>query len=252
MVKSISYQQEEILQNILKLNVKDKSFDLDPTYSKGNFYKSGEIKEPKLKFDLNPQTEDTSKASFEKLPILNKTINSIIFDPPFIINGSGVIKNRFGCYKNIKKLKKSYKNALLEFNRILDHKGILVFKCMDTVSGGMNHFILNYIINTAYKLGFKPKDQYILLSQNRIISGKWKNQRHARKYHSYFLVLEKVKDYKKEAIDRSAIFKRGWELAKEEQQKKGGSSRDYISASLKQAWQEYKMSQNEELLKQIA
>jgi hypothetical protein len=252
MVKSISYKQEEIIKSILKLNVKDETFDLDPTYSKGIFYKTGEIKEPKLKFDKNPQTEDTSKASFEKLPILDKTVNSIMFDPPFIINGSGVIKNRFGCYKNIRELKKSYKKALIEFNRILKKKGVIAFKCMDTVVGNSNQFILNHIINISRQLGYRPKDQYILLNDNKIYCNKWKNQHHARKCHSYFLVLEKVKDYQPEKIDRSAIFRRGWQLAKEKQNQFGRSAKDYISASLKQAWQEYKMTQNEELLKQIA
>jgi hypothetical protein len=252
MIKSISNRQEEILSSILQLNVKSGQFDLDPTYSKGYFYRSGEIPEPSMKFDIDPQTKDTTKANFENLPVLNKTINSILFDPPFVIRGKGVIKDRFGCYKTVKHLKTSYRNALKEFNRLLKKKGVVAFKCMDTVSGGKNHFILNYIINAGYRYGFKPKDLYILLSDKRLISGKWKTQYHSRKYHSYFLVLEKTKDYKSDKIDRSAIFKRGWEIAKAEQAKHGGSSKDYISAFLKQAWREYKMQQDQDLLKEIA
>lgn len=40
MVKSISYDQSEIIKDILDLHVKNKKIDCDPTYSIGNFYKN--------------------------------------------------------------------------------------------------------------------------------------------------------------------------------------------------------------------
>ena len=52
-VKSVSYSQKEIIQNILKLHVPQGYIDVDPTYSKGNFYKSGQ--QPIYKFDIKPQ-----------------------------------------------------------------------------------------------------------------------------------------------------------------------------------------------------
>ena len=48
-----------------------------------------------------------------------------------------------------------------------------------------------YIHNMAVDIGFYPKDLFVLNAKNRVISGKHKNQQHARKFHSYFWVFEK-------------------------------------------------------------
>ena len=50
-----------------------------------------------------------------------------------------------------------------------------------------------FIMNEAVKLGFYPKDLFILLAKNRLVAD-WqvKNQKNARKFHSYFWVFEKA------------------------------------------------------------
>ena len=92
LISSISYDQIEIIENILKLHTKDNTIDCDPTYSKGNFYKNGKIKEPKYKFDINPQTEDTIKADARSLPLDDNSVNCIMFDPPFLATTGKSIK----------------------------------------------------------------------------------------------------------------------------------------------------------------
>ena len=47
LIKSISYDQGEIIRNILKLHVLQGFIDCDPTYSTGNFYKNTGIQEPR-------------------------------------------------------------------------------------------------------------------------------------------------------------------------------------------------------------
>ena len=79
MIKSISFDQNEIIQWILKLHCQT-DIEVDCCYSKGNFYKKG-ITKPKYKFDLYPQTEDTVKANCEELPLENESINTLIYDP---------------------------------------------------------------------------------------------------------------------------------------------------------------------------
>ena len=80
-VKSISYSQDEILKWIIQLYCPN-GFDLDPTYSKGVFYKN--IPEPRLKFDLNPQIEGVQQANCTDLPVESGSLQSIVFDPPFV------------------------------------------------------------------------------------------------------------------------------------------------------------------------
>jgi len=201
-IKSISYNQEEIIKNILELHVPSKQIDLDATYSKGNFYKK-DIARPKHKFDIKPQTKDTLQACVTNLPIEDSVVDCIMFDPPFgmgygpsikkIVPGSNLIINRFSCLKNPEELGQFYKEALREFYRILTDKGVLIFKCQDCVTSGKNVMSHVIVMNQAFKIGFYPKDLFILLAKNRMISGKVKKQVHARKFHSYFWVFEKKK-----------------------------------------------------------
>jgi len=194
MIKTISYSQVEILKDIINLHNNGDTFELDPTYSKGNFYK--EIEQPTYKFDLFPQNEGVKKASAESLPIADGTISSICFDPPFIAGHTkdkptGVIGERFHGFRYIPDLWDWYVKCLQEFERILVKNGLLVFKCQDTVSSGRQWWSHVFIINEAQKKGFYCKDIFVLLAKNRLIGHNHKRQKHARKYHSYFLVFEK-------------------------------------------------------------
>ena len=201
LISSISYDQIEIIENILKLHTKDNTIDCDPTYSKGNFYKNGKIKEPKYKFDINPQTEDTIKADARNLPLDDNSVNCIMFDPPFLAttgksikanDNNNFINKRFGVFPNEKELHQFYIDSMREFYRILKDDGILIFKCQDKISSSKQYLSHVFIINEAIKIGYYPKDMFILLAKTRIVAD-WqvKNQKNARKFHSYFLVFQK-------------------------------------------------------------
>lgn len=200
MIKSISFDEQEIIRWILQLHCNGRQIDLDPTYSKGNFYKKG-IDHPILKFDINPQVEGVVEANAENLPLNNESVQTIMFDPPFLAtkgksleinNSSNKINKRFGVYPTEKELHQFYSNALNEFYRVLQKNGILIFKCQDKVSSGKQYFSHVFIVNEAIKRGFYCKDMFVLLAKNRIVAD-WqlKNQKNARKFHSYFLVFEK-------------------------------------------------------------
>lgn len=201
MIKSISYDQSEIIKNILELHVKDKKIDLDPTYSKGIFYKNTGVDEPLYKFDIKPQTENCLKADCRQLPLDNASINCIMFDPPFLAttgksitanDNNNYINKRFGVFSNEKELHQFYIDSMKEFYRILKDDGILIFKCQDKISSSKQYLSHVFIINEAIELGFYPKDLFILLAKNRIVAN-WqiKNQKNARKFHSYFIVFQK-------------------------------------------------------------
>ena len=198
MIKTISYDQHEIINDILKLHVPEGRFDLDPTYSKGVFYKSGEVPEPTEKFDKFPQTEDTSQADANDLPHLDEEIDSIMFDPPFVAgftkhDPSGKIGKRFHGFRYVPDMWEWYDECLTEFYRILRPNGVLVFKCQDTVSSGKQWFSHVHIINVAERLGFYTKDLFILAASSRMVGHNHAKQKHARKFHSYFLVFTKKK-----------------------------------------------------------
>ena len=197
-IKSISYDQDELLQWIKTLYLPN-GIDYDPTYSKGNFYKH--IEEPKFKSDLSPQTNDMFKCNCNCLPIKDESFNSIVFDPPFVgacpatedTRHWGIIKKRFGFYKTIEDLWYMYSKAMKEFYRVLKDDGILVVKCMDTILSSKQYLSHNFLINEGYLIGFYPIDLFILLARNKLIG--WTNktgQKHCRKFHSYFVIFKKT------------------------------------------------------------
>ena len=195
-IQSISYSQEEIIQWIIDLYCPN-GFELDPTYSKGVFYKNLPI--PKLKFDIAPQIRGVEKADCTNLPLGSESISSMMFDPPFVAaipkaKATGIITNRFGYYRNIQhELWPMYRKALKEFYRILKPNGVLVFKCQDVIDSCKQYFSHVEIINYAISLGFYPKDLFVLLAKNRLMSPNQYKQQHARKFHCYFLVFIKQK-----------------------------------------------------------
>ena len=200
-VRSVYNSNFEVISNIMTLYKIDR-FDLDCTYSRGLFWKNLPI--PEIKTDLVPITADTIQADSEHLPFEDNSMKSIMYDPPFVISGklykenkegSSVIAKRFEGYTNYEKLTTNYFNTLQELYRVCEKDGLVVMKCQDTVSGGKNHFTHVMIMNMAMKIGFYPRDLFILVAKMRINSfgGKWNKQEHARKFHSYFIILEKTK-----------------------------------------------------------
>ena len=201
MVKSISYDQSEIIKWILDLHVPQHYIDCDPTYSKGNFYNNTGIEHPKYRYDILPQCEGVEYGDSRSLPLASNSINCMMFDPPFLAttgkslssdDDSNKINKRFGVYPSEKELHQFYIDSLKEAYRILADNGILIFKCQDKISSGKQYMSHVFVMNEAVKAGFYPKDLFILLAKNRLVAD-WqaKNQKNARKYHSYFWVFEK-------------------------------------------------------------
>ena len=202
MVKSISYDQVEIIRNILQLHVPSHKIDCDPTYSKGNFYNNTGIEPPKYKFDIKPQCDGVLPADCRDLPLKSEALDCIMYDPPFLATtgksletdskSNNIINRRFGVYSSEKELHQFYVDSLAEFHRLLKNNGILIFKCQDKISSGKQYMSHVFIMNEAIKIGFYPKDLFILLSKNRLVAD-WqvKNQKNARKYHCYFWVFQK-------------------------------------------------------------
>ncbi len=192
LVKSVSDSQDKILNWIIQLYCPD-GFDLDPTYSKGVFYKH--VQQPRLKFDLSPQIDGVQQASCTNLPIEPGSLQSIVFDPPFMFGAHGQTKNnkmnkRFTMFDSFPELCIMYQDSLKEFHRVLARKGILVFKCQDYTDSKttMTHCL---VWQWAETFGFYAKDLFILTASGGRIYNPNLRQRHARKFHSYLWILEK-------------------------------------------------------------
>lgn len=195
LIKTIGYDQEEMLQNILTLHVPNGTIDVDLTYGRGVFYKGG-VEQPKYKFDIEPKFKDVILADARNVPLKSNSVECVMFDPPFVVGPSdspGIMRDRYGCFMNVYELWTFYYSVLLESKRMLQKDGIMIFKCQDTVSGGKNWFSHIEIMNAALKTGFYPKDLFLLLAKHRVNSPNMKNQQHARKHHAYFWIFKNRK-----------------------------------------------------------
>jgi len=200
LIKSISYDQQEILKDIIKLYIPSGHIDCDCTYSKGIFYKNSDICEPTYKFDINPINDSVVKSDCRNLPLEDNSIMSMVYDPPFLAtrgkslnksDGNNLIANRFSVFPNEPELHKFYSDSLQEMYRVLDKDGILIVKCQDKVSSTKQYMSHCYIYNEAVNLGFYPIDLFILLTKSRLVADWQRNQKHSRKFHSYFWVFKK-------------------------------------------------------------
>ena len=198
MIKSVYHDHDECLSAIMEL-CGIEAFSLDPTYSTGNFYKN--LPEPILKSDIEPQVENVMQMDCRALDFRDNSLQSIIFDPPFLATKGPSLKTsegnvtarRFRVYDTETQLHKMYYDSLIEFYRVLRPGGFLAFKCQDKVSSGKQYFSHVYIHNWAHSLGFYPKDLMIYVHKNRISAAWQSNQQHARKFHCYWWVFQKVR-----------------------------------------------------------
>lgn len=209
-IRSVSSNQREILYNIMQLHNNGEPFDCDITASSLNFYNTSKtdkfnIPEPKYLFDVYPQFDKITKITpFQKLPLEDNSIGSIVIDLPFVISpktcksmsedkkGSQIIAKRFASFYPVAELFENEYWWIKEAFRVLKEDGICVFKMQSTVSGGSQIWSTPFAFMCAQDVGFYVKDEFILTAKSRLISNpKYKKQIHARKYSSTFWVFQK-------------------------------------------------------------
>ena len=217
-IKSISYDQHIIIRNMINIHNNGRKIDVDITYSSGKFYGNFFDKEsnteyiiekPAHCFDVSPQFDFVGKIEpWGNIPLDDNSVDSIMIDLPFVCcprdcksvkenkKGSNIIFKRFASYYPINELFASYQHWLSEAYRVLKDGGKCFFKCQNTISGSKYYCTEEYSWLAAQQLGFYVLDRFILLAKTRLISGKVKNQQHARNFTSTFWVFEKNGKFK--------------------------------------------------------
>jgi hypothetical protein len=85
-----------------------------------------------------------------------------------------------------------YFRAGREAFRVLRPYGVLIVKCQDEVSANTQRLTHVEIINEYESMGFHAKDLFVVVRPNKPGVSRIKQQGHARKNHSYFLVFVKT------------------------------------------------------------
>lgn len=197
MIKTTYENQNDILEAIKTLHCPD-GFDADVTYGNGAFW-NGTV-EPKYKFDITPLKDGVVEADSRLLPLEPCSIVSLVFDPPFLTyvrngrehkGGAMAMSKRFGGYYKYEELEDHYQETISEAHRVLKKSGKLIFKCQDIVHNHKLHLTHVKVIQWAEIEGFRPLDMFVLIAKHRMPGPQKGTQRHARIFHSYFLVFEK-------------------------------------------------------------
>lgn len=195
---SVFNTDREILQAISDIHLRGKWFDADITYSKGVFWY--DIEKPTYMSDLDPMYEYVTQDDSTVLSTYtDKSLNSVVFDPPFLFRSrksenNDKISKRFSYFTSYNELMNMYKRSLDAIHSKLVKGGILAFKCQDMTDGKFyctHADIIHYAISNGYTL----KD-IIIKSTSQKLQRDAKQQNCVAKTHSYWLIFKKSSDDK--------------------------------------------------------
>lgn len=193
MITTVCADQGEILSNIAKLHNNSQPFQVDLTWGKGGFWRgSAAFLAPAIRMDLLPTDRVNLIADVRALPFQKFSIDSMVFDPPFIHapGKASVMGQRFSGYPRQADLGRLYHLALESAWFSLKPGGLLVFKCQDIVESGKQVWNHWKIMTAAFSLDFTLEDLFVLTRRSVIVGHNHHGrQQHARKSHSYFLVF---------------------------------------------------------------
>lgn len=198
-IRSVYDSQDDILKSIITLYCPD-GFECDMTYGNGSFWRN--IPRPQYCFDISPQKPEAVQACSMQLPFSAGSLNNCVFDPPFLTyikngrdhQGGGVAMSaRYGGCYSYDELEDHYRHTISEAWRVLKDNGFFVFKCQDIIHNHRMHCTHYNTIMMAEIEGFTLRDLFVLVAKNRMPSPQKGTQRHARIWHSYFLVFQKKK-----------------------------------------------------------
>lgn len=201
----------EVFPQVLALHVAEGSTVADVTWGKGVFW--GKV--PPGRYLLKA-TDISMGTDCRELPYTDSSIDCVVLDPPYMeglfrkstnhMAGSGSHSAFRANYSNGEATKDGpkwhdavldlYFRAGREAFRVLRNDGVLIVKCQDEVSANVQRLTHVEIINEYERCGFYTRDLFIVVRTNRPVVSRLKQQVHARKNHSYFLVFVKTRNRK--------------------------------------------------------
>ena len=197
----------EVFPKVLELHVPLGAKIADVTYGLGVFWRNIDPQDYKLiPSDLKTGVDCRS------LPYTAASLDCVVLDPPYMeglyrrgndhLAGSGSHSAFRRAYSNGQETTTGpkwhdavldmYFRAGAEAHRVLKENGVLIVKCQDEVSANTQRLTHVEIINHYVQLGFHTKDLFVVVRTNNPCITRVKQQVHARKNYSYFLVFVKT------------------------------------------------------------
>ena len=198
-----------VFPHLLELHVPKHSKIADVTYGKGVFWRNVRMED----YDVH-KSDISDGVDCRNLPYKEESFDCVVLDPPYMegfYRNEDSVKAGSGTYQAFREhyanggeepdqngakwhaaVLQMYFASGAEARRILRNKGTLIVKCQDEVSANRQNLTHVEIINKYAELGFYCKDLFVVVRANQPGVSRLKEQVHARKNHSYFLVFTKV------------------------------------------------------------
>jgi hypothetical protein len=212
-----------IFPKILDLHCKPGARIADVTYGKGVFWR----KIPSGKYETHFSDLKTG-TDCRRLPYSDQSLEAVVFDPPYIEGfyrnkadalagagshgafrdyySDGTARDGVDGFKYHDAVLAMYAQAAVEAKRVLRPDGHYIVKCQDEVSANRQKSTHVELIYLYELLGFYCKDIIVVVRDNRPGVSRLKQQTHARKNHSYFLVLRNCAGKLPYSNFRTAVF----------------------------------------------
>lgn len=192
---------DELIRCVAGLYLKDGCKIADVTYGKGVFWKKIDIS----RYELHASDLETCPEApydFRHLPYSNESFDAVVLDPPYIHNqGNNHISIVNKNYRNKETTSgfshediiRLYRDGIAEAYRVLKTDGFLWVKCKDEIECSIQCWSHIQIYMAALNIGFYAKDLFIHEPTSKTPL-QHKEQKHAKKIHSYLWIFQKVKE----------------------------------------------------------
>jgi hypothetical protein len=194
----------DLFPQALQLYVEHGAHVADTTYGQGVFWR----KVPKDAYQLHA-TDLEMGVDARQLPYGDGSMAAVVFDPPWMPTSSGrthapgTATAAFEThYRNNQRadgpglkyreaILSLYREAAVEALRVLAPRGVYLVKCQDEVHANKQCLTHVELLVMFQGLGFVWEDLFVLVRTNRPGVSRMLKQAHARKNHSYLLVVRK-------------------------------------------------------------
>ncbi len=197
----------ELFPQILALHVPDGATVADVTHGSGVFWKQVAPGRYSLL-----ATDLAMGVDCRALPYAAGSIHALVLDPPYLeglLRGKATSRGGQGSHAAFRSYYSNgdeaaparrwhlavldlYLAAAAEAHRVLCDHGIFIVKCQDEVSANRQELTHVQLLTAFAGMGFYARDLFVLMRPNKAAVARLVRQVHARKNHSYFLVLQKV------------------------------------------------------------
>lgn len=157
---------------------------VDTTYGNGTFWRDSE--RVVIGCDVDPQRATHVIADFRRLPFADRSIPTVVFDPPFHPHVNSAEEIRFKAMgSNETQMKEQFITGVTECWRVTG--SYLLVKCQGFIHNHRPQWMPLWAISVCGE----PFEWLVIWREGKRISGRWKSSNSLRRNHADYLLFSK-------------------------------------------------------------